>query len=152
MDAEDHPLGFKRYILLSLLGFRLRLHVWRGAGHDGSHDHKWWFVSVPLFGRFIDTRYVEADGNLVKINVLDRDGVRDNDRMYHAQGHGGLAVRKVYTRFPFVPYFCPRGEIHSYVPYGGGLHVSLVFIGRPRGDRTTIWRHRDAVDVPLEEG
>jgi hypothetical protein len=152
MKTEDHPIGFKKYVLLSFLGYRLRLHVWpRGGGSDSRHNHRWWFISVPLVGRFIDTRYVEVDGpgDFMKIDVLDKGGVRDGERVYHADGESNLVVRKTYTRYPLVPYLCQDGAVQSYVPRGRGFHASLVVLGRLRRDKSEIWRDPNAIDVPL---
>lgn len=153
MKTETHPIGFRKYILLSLFGYRLRLHVWpKGEGTDSRHNHRWWFVSVPLFGKFIDTRYseVETSNELLKINVTDRDGVRDGQRSYHLKGASGLVVRETKVRYPFLPYLCRFGEVHSYVPHRRGFHASLVFIGRLRSEASEIWRSSEALDVSLE--
>lgn len=153
MKKENHPVGFRKYILLSLLGYRLRLHVWvNGRGNDSRHNHRWWFVSVPLFGRFVETRYREIPGrSLVKIAVADRNGVRDNARLYTRKGESELEIVARKVRWPLLPYFCPVRDVHSLVPNGGGVHMSIVLCGRPQSEITEIWRRPDFVDVPLDD-
>ncbi|NJC12943.1 hypothetical protein F4558_002769 [Micromonospora profundi] len=153
MKTEMHPIGFRKYILMSFRGYRLRLHVWPdGVGTDSRHNHRWWFVSMPLFGRFLDTRFreVPASGRYLKIDVADRDGVRDGERSYHLKGESDLEVVKRKIRYPLIPYLCRFGEIHSYVPYKPGFHASLVFLGRLRRQTSEIWRDADHLDVKLE--
>jgi hypothetical protein len=62
--AERHPLGFRRYEL-RLFGRAIRLHYWPANCQPGEdrHTHQYPFVSVPLLGRFADTRYVEVPGD-----------------------------------------------------------------------------------------
>lgn len=155
MKTEVHPIGFRKYVLLSFRGYRLRLHVWpKGEGVDSRHNHRWWFISMPLVGRFVDTRFreVSASGQYLKINVADRDGVRDGERSYHLKGESDLEVVKRRIRYPLIPYLCRFGEIHSYVPYKRGFHASLVFLGRLRTETSEIWRSPDRLDVALEPG
>lgn len=154
MKKESHPIGFRKYILFSFFGYRLRLHVWpTGQGTESRHNHRWWFVSMPLIGRFDDTRYreVEPSGDFVKIDVTDRDGMRDGERRYRQKAPSDLQLIKKNIRYPFVPYLCRLGEIHSYVPHGPGLHASLVFVGRLKKENSEIWRKSNDVDVQLDK-
>jgi hypothetical protein len=152
MKKENHPVGFKKYVLISVLGYRVRIHVWSdGHGNDSRHNHRWWFVSIPLVGKFVESRYREVNGeSFVKIDVADKSGIRDGDRRYIARGFSGLEVMARRIRRPLVPYVCPVGAIHSLVPDGGGLHVSLVFSGRLQSATSEIWRRPDSIDVPLD--
>jgi hypothetical protein len=152
MKKENHPVGFRKYIVFSFLGYRMRVHVWPdGLGNDSRHNHRWWFVSVPVVGKFVETRYREMAGkSFVKIDVTDKDGVRDGDRSYVAKGESELEVIARRARRPLVPYLCPIGAIHSLVPDGSGLHVSVIFCGRPQSETTEIWRLPDRIDVPLD--
>jgi hypothetical protein len=154
MKKEDHPVGFKKYILVSVAGYRVRLHVWpTGEGNDSRHNHRWWFISIPIIGKFVETRYSEVSGSsYVKIDVADEHRVRDSNRRYLAKGESALDVLARKVRRPPVPYVCPIGAIHSLVPHGDGLHVSLIFCGRLRLETSEIWRHPDNIDVQLDEG
>ncbi|WUJ69942.1 hypothetical protein OG809_33195 [Kribbella soli] len=107
---------------------------------------------MPLFGKFLDTRFRETgrSDDFLKIDVLDRSGVRDGARDYHHVGDSGLEVIAEHIRYPFMPYMCRFGEIHSYVPYRPGFHASLVFIGRLQTKSSKIWRRPTEVDVPLD--
>lgn len=154
MKKENHPVGFRKYVVLALFGYRLRLHVWSdGHGNDSRHNHRWWFVSVPIIGRFIETRYRETDGeSYLKIDVHDKHGVRDGDRRYVAKGKSELEEIARKVRWPLIPYFCPANDIHSLVPHRVGLHISVVFCGRLESDTSEIWRRPNNIDVQLDTG
>jgi hypothetical protein len=150
MRTEEHPVGFKKYILLTAFGYRLRLHVWRGGGNESRHNHRWWFISVPLFGRFEEIRYQEVAGNhYLKISVYDEGGQRDTERIYCQLDETGLEALRVHTRYPFLPYHCPEGAIHSLVPRRSGIHASLVLSGTLRRQTSEIWRIAGKLDVQL---
>jgi hypothetical protein len=153
MRSENHPVGFRKFILLSAFGCRLRLHVWPdGGGSDSRHNHRWWFVSLPLLGKFKEMRYCESPGqSYLKIDVLDADGVRDTERIYRAGDRSSLTVVGEHIRRPLIPYFCPVGAIHSLVPIGEGRHASLVLVGPIRRNSSDIWRKPDEVDVDLSD-
>ena len=151
MFTEKHPVGFKKYILIAAFGYRLRLHVWRGVGNDSRHNHRWWFVSVPLIGTFEETRFREHAGQeFAKISVLDESGRRDGGRLYQLEGTSDLEVVRVHRRYPLIPYLCRVGEIHSLVPDKRGLHASLVLVGRLQRVESDIWRYPENIDVPVE--
>ena len=143
MKIENHPNGFKKIIVGSIFGYRIRIHYWRkGAPKSESrHNHRWWFVSIPLLGRFLDSRYEEVkDGSTMRIKVFDEDDQRDSGRVYTLDGKSGLRLRRSYVRYPLIPYFCSKDEIHSYYPRGDGRHVSLVIISPLKVDFSEIWR------------
>jgi hypothetical protein len=151
MHSEMHPVGFRKYILIAASGYRLRLHVWRGPGNDSRHNHRWWFVSMPLIGCFVETRYRERPGDdFLKIAVYDEGAMRDRGRVYRQSGDSGLDVVRIRSRYPLIPYLCRIGEIHSFVPRGSGLHVSLVLVGRLCRETSDIWRSPDNLDIPLD--
>lgn len=152
MRGENHPVGFRKLVLLSLGGFRLRLHVWpKGGGNDSRHDHRWGFISLPILGRFTETRYRAVEGDsFLRIAVADTEGMRDSERRYVSHGESNLEVERIKTRYPMVPYICRSGQIHSLVPRGTGRHASLVLTGRIKKETSDIWRRHDAVDVDLE--
>jgi len=151
--VENHPNGFTKIIVGSLFGYRIRIHHWpKGANKSESqHNHRWWFVSIPLLGRFVDNRYTEVrDGSAMRIKVFDQDGQRDSGRAYMLGGTSGLRLRRTYLRYPLVPYFCRRSEIHSYYPHGDGRHISLVIISPVKVEFSEIWREPGELDVELE--
>ncbi len=153
MKVEHHPNGFIKLIFEGFFGYRIRVHYWpKGAPKSESkHNHRWWFISIPLLGRFVDNRYTETQGgDSVRIKVLDRDDVRDSSRVYTLEGASRLRLRKRYIRYPLVPYLCRLGEIHSYYPHGNGRHASLVIISPIKVNYSEIWREPGDVEVELE--
>jgi len=150
---ENHPNGFTKIIIGATFGYRIRLHYWpKGADKSESrHNHRWWFISIPLLGRFVDNRYTETqDGQTMRIKVLDRNDIRDSTRSYILDGTSGLRLRRTYIRQPFIPYICSVGEIHSYYPKGDGRHASLVIISPLKANSSDIWRDSGELDVELE--
>jgi hypothetical protein len=105
MKIEHHPNGFTKFTFVGPLGYRVRLHYWP-KGHEKSlsrHNHRWWFISVPLWGRFVDDRYDEVpDSRTLRIRVSDRDDTRDSARAYALYGTSGLRLKATLTRYPFV--------------------------------------------------
>lgn len=153
MKIENHPNGFTKFIFRTFFGYRVRIHYWPKGAHksESRHNHRWWFVSIPLLGRFVDNRYMEVqDGGTMRIKVFDRDDVRDSSRTYALDGTSGLRLRRTYIRYPLVPYLCRIGEIHSYYPQGEGRHISLVIISPIKLNSSEIWRDPRELDVELE--
>lgn len=152
MKIEHHPNGFTKFVVGTFFGYRIRIHYWpKGANKSESrHNHRWWFVSIPLLGRFVDNRYAEvADGDTMRIKVFDENG-RDSGRTYTLDGTSGLLLRRTYVRYPLIPYFCGRREIHSYYPRGNGRHMSLVIISPVKVEFSDIWRDPGELDVELK--
>lgn len=136
-----HPLGYRKINLTpQWRWWRIRLHVWRPGAQvsDKPHDHRWGFVSLPLWGRFVDTRY-ERTGELAGVDVAVPD--RGAGRRYLPSYEPGIEQVSQALRRPPLPYRCRIGEIHSYVPAGSGWHVSLVFTGRERTTSSRVWSH-----------
>jgi hypothetical protein len=153
MYVENHPNGFTKIIIGTIFGYRIRLHYWpKGADKaESRHNHRWWFISVPLLGRFVDNRYMETeDSQTMRIKVLDRNDIRDSKRAYVSDGTSGLRLRRTHIRKPLIPYVCRLGEIHSYYPEGDGRHASLVMISPLKTKTSDIWRDPDELDVELE--
>lgn len=145
MSTEWHPLGFRKYVLLSFRGYRIRLHIWpKGEGNDSPHNHRWWFLSVPLVGRFTEERFEEVTetGKMRKFDVSDKGGIRDGRREYVAKGPSSPIRVGNQIRYPLVPYFCRVGAIHSLTPYGKGFHASVVLTGRPVRRKSEMWQDR----------
>lgn len=138
--ADTHPLGFIKLTLLEVAGRRVRLHVWPRNAEPAQdcHNHRWSFVSLPLWGSFIDTRYAVAD-TTSHLRLTCRPD-RGAGRLVEVDGVGGLVEAARFTRRPLLPYRCRRGEIHSYVPASKRFHASLVVTGRPHSDRSEVWR------------
>lgn len=142
--SADHPLGYRKYYLLRIFGYAVRLHIWPPNAQisDKPHDHRWSFLSVPLWGRFVDTRYVEtAAGSAggVLQTTPDRGGGRSYVEVLEFGARGGTRFVSRTIRYPLLPYRCRIGEIHSYVPAGSGWHASLVLLGRERRQSSRVW-------------
>lgn len=153
MKIEHHPNGFTKLTLGSIFGYRIRVHYWpRTEEKYGSrHNHRWWFISMPLFGAFTDNRYEEVpDSNTMRIKVTDQGNVRDSKREYALEGTSGLRLKAKHIRYPLFPYLCRLGEIHSYYPKGNGRHASLVIISPLKTGSSEIWRDPEELDVELE--
>jgi len=147
---EKHPLGYTKVNLLSVFGYRARLHIWHTDTIEDAHNHRWNFLSVPLWGRFTDRRYMEVPPDSVNafmeagLERVDCYPDRGDGRRYELVVTGGKIVQAVveYVRRPLRPWRCRRGEIHSFQPIGSGRHVSLVLLGRPESASSDVWRRR----------
>jgi hypothetical protein len=150
--VERHPLGYTKVNLLSMFGYRVRLHIWHRETVEDAHNHRWNFVSVSLLGRFADTRYMEVPAKFVagfaepgpeRVSCYPDRGT---GRRYQPVTQDVLprVVQPVmvHLRRPLRPWRCRLGEIHSFRPEGRGPHVSLVLTGRPRAASSDVWRRR----------
>lgn len=137
----DHPLGYRKYYLLRTRWLSIRLHIWRQGGSEAPHNHRWSFVSVPLWGRFVETRHRLAEGASHVLHSTTPD--RGRGRLYVEHGAHSVPVVRRRTRWPLVPYRCKIGEIHSFAPKGPGWHVSLVLIGREQQSASDVWNKVD---------
>lgn len=129
-----HPNGFWIYLVKAFWnGARLRLHYWpRGEKRlDTPHDHRSWFISVPLWGRFLEKRFVEADGE--DFEVLRCHQTSGNGKpLTTSIGVGNVRQTSQRYRYPFIPYFCGLGAIHALVPKGLGPAITVVLFGPPK--------------------
>lgn len=147
---EKHPLGYIKVNLLSVFGYRARLHIWRTDTIEDAHNHRWNFLSIPLWGRFVDRYYMEVPleyaGGFAKPGLERVDSYPDRGagRRYVPRVTGGETVQPVmaHVRRPLRPWRCRRGEIHSFQPIGSGPHVSLVLLGRPEAVSSDVWRQK----------
>jgi hypothetical protein len=137
MAIQKHPTGFYKIVLLSLFGYRLRLHYWPHGAKDSRpdiHDHKWSFISLPLFGSFIERRYIRMDGATYNIHLC-----RSTTLPLEEVGESGIKQVSENIRRPFRPYLCRHGEIHDYQPVGYTKSASLVITGRPQKIGSNVW-------------
>lgn len=145
LPAAEHPIGFRKVELLRLFGFRIRLHIWHGNGSEAPHQHRWPFVGVPLWGRFVDTRWQVQEG-VTHEPVLAWPSTAPGGRRYRRLLGAAVAVTPVgvRVRYPLLPYRCRLGDIHSAAAVGAGRHVSLVLLGPARSSVSTLWIEREA--------
>jgi hypothetical protein len=139
MSTNRHPLGLRETTLLNLAGYRIRLHHWTGSGSDAPHNHRAPFISLPLLGRYAETRHIRIPGSAYRLLATrQHDGqARVN---IDAGMRGGLTAGATVIRRPLRPYRCPLDAIHAYWPVGRGPHWSLVLSGRPVRDTSTVWQ------------
>jgi hypothetical protein len=144
-----HPAGFRKVRLLSFAGYHLRLHVWRGGAHtkEDPHQHRWTLVSLPIWGRFKDSRWKPATGNdyarycaTSAGKTLIGDHYENNLQLI---GSDSVSLYKSYIRFPLVPYFCDSNAIHTFEPIGNGFHATIVFTGKSRTSLSTVWKSKE---------
>lgn len=142
MKRQEHPNGFGVRLLRTFKnGMRLRLHTWV-PGVDRlktPHDHRSWFISLPLWGRFLEQRYEEVRPFERRTfysrpyQVLRCHQTSSNGRpITTPEGDSQLISVSSHTRYPLVPYFCGSGAIHSFVPIRPGFAASLVLFGAPK--------------------
>lgn len=130
-----HPNGFWIYLVkVFKSGARLRLHYWPSDSNklESPHDHRSWFVSLPLFGIFEERRYVEAQGGMVVLKCHATSSGGNGKPLTTPIGRGGVRQISRHWRIPLIPYFCGEKVIHSYVPRSPGPALSLVLFGPHR--------------------
>lgn len=138
--VDRHPLGFVKVSLRLPGGWRIRLHYWAGVGSDAPHAHRWTFWSVPLLGRFADIRWDAAPGRTHQRVTAWPPGP-DGRRRYQPTGqYARLIQRRQHLRRPFLPYRCPRGDIHTYTPIGRGPHLTVVLLAPARDHTSDMWQ------------
>jgi len=131
MAGNLHPNGFVIRLLRTFKnGMRLRLHTWPKHERrlDTPHDHRSWFVSLPLWGQFIEKRY-EENTRGVPVEILRCHSTSGNGQpITTSEGHSALVERSSRVRRAGVPYFCPAEAVHSFVPTTS-FAASLVLFG-----------------------
>lgn len=107
---------------------RLRFHSWRNSSETNDpHDHRTWFISIPLYGIFIEKRYKEVPGNIDVYSC--RDDFNKERLNIKPVYKAGLELIETIYRLPFIPYFCPKDAIHTFKPLNKGFAASLVLFG-----------------------
>ena len=160
LNSYLHPNGFGKIVLAhsNLDRTRLRLHIWPETSsrprHEGDlHDHRWPFVSLPILGRFTETRFAEVGeksevpGDPVYLyHCHPRHG---RDRLY-LQGCIKSRLTQVFEaeRIPGKSYSCEAGEIHRFEPSSPGLAITLVLTGDPAANAAKVYRE---TVIPDEE-
>lgn len=131
-----HPNGFWIYLVKVFSnGARIRLHYWPATTKklESPHDHRSWFISLPLFGLFEERRYEETeDTNLTVLRCHATTSGGNGRPLSTPMGKGG--VKQIFRRWrlPLIPYFCGSSVIHSFVPRSPGPALSIVLFGPPR--------------------
>lgn len=139
-NKSKHPNGFTVRLLMSFAnGARLRLHTWSANRGDRSdpHDHRTWFISIPLWGRFVEYRYKEVAGNIPTYRCRSTTTKARLD--ISRDGQSDVEVTSKHIRYPLVPYFCSQDVIHSYAPMKKSFAASLVLFGPTNGKTPRAW-------------
>ena len=107
---------------IPILDIELRLNVWLSGAEgpdDGPHEHTAWHVAVPLWGTFVEKRFVrERDSSL--------------DHFLRHRTPIGLRFLRARFRWPLRPYLCRRDVVHSLMPIDSNSAAAIVLSGRPR--------------------
>jgi len=136
-----HPNGFTIRLIASLKnGMRLRLHTWSAndATLESPHDHRSWFISLPLWGKFIERRFQEVAGEDREVLECHATSSGNGSPLTTKMGRGSVREVSQHTRYPFLPYFCSSNSIHSYSPQKKGFAASLVLFG-PNKKTPKVW-------------
>jgi len=147
---QKHPIGFIKITLFSLFGIKARLHIWligRNKCRPDIHDHRWSFLSFPLFGRFEEKRFVSKRGSNYVFSLCYPESV-NRKRKIIPHDEADISVNEKKIRWPMLPYSCKKGVIHSIVPLGKVIAASLIFCGRPRGEYSGLWRAKPDANCP----
>lgn len=130
--ANLHPNGFWIYMIKTFWnGARLRVHFWsRGAKRlETPHNHRSWFISLPLWGRFSENRFIETAGEDFEVLKCHRTASGGNGSMTTPIGTGSVKLVSQHRRCPLIPYLCGSGTIHSLIPRGEGAALTIVLFG-----------------------
>ncbi len=123
-------------------GAYLRLHIWPAERQEMNlpHDHRWSFLSIPVWGTFRDTRYREAPAGPVYGVFEARHLEASRSGKLPATGQTvRLAAVTCVIRKPLRPYRVRRSEIHTFVPATAGRAATVVLVGRARSDRSRVF-------------
>lgn len=140
MSVSKHPNGFIVKLLHTFSnGARLRLHRWskNRVSENDPHDHRTWFISIPLWGIFEEHRYEEIEGD---IPIYRCRSTTSKERLdIYKDGQSGLKLVSRKIRLPFIPYFCSMEKIHTFQPLSNGFAASLVLFGPPKNYTPKAW-------------
>lgn len=134
-----HPNGFFVRLLHEFKnGARLRLHTWAGQQERSDpHDHRTWFISIPLWGRFDETRYREVPGD---IPIYHCRSTTSKERLDIEQnGTSDVEGISTHVRWPLIPYYCPVDAIHTFRPRKNSFSATLVLFGPTRNKTPRAW-------------
>jgi hypothetical protein len=136
-----HPNGFWIYMIkIFWNGARLRIHFWPKNVErlDTPHNHRSWFISIPLWGRFSEKRFVETSGNNFEVLKCHRTASGGNGSLTTPIGTGSIRLVSQHRRWPLIPYLCRLGTIHSLVPKSNGTAFTIVLFG-PHKEAPKAW-------------
>lgn len=142
-----HTNGFFKIVLhgLSPHEIKLRLHFWPtgSASHTDAdpHNHRWTFLSVPLFGALYEERYrVAAKNGQPEMHEL-ACSPRSSERIKVTSKNAcHLARYRIYTRRPGELYSCRAGVIHRLFPVDWRPAATLVLTLPPLASTAAVFK------------
>ena len=145
-EIYTHALGFKKIVLFSIFGYKVRIHYWP-TGKVGCipeiHDHRWSFIAIPLLGKFVEKRYKRIKGSfyLLQHYSYTKEYGNIGRRNIHKKIIKKENIKKCYKRIrkALIPYYCPVGTIHSVMPPDDKKVITLVITSRPKNNYAKIW-------------
>jgi hypothetical protein len=143
-----HTNGFLKIVLHSLSpqGSKLRIHFWptgsASAENDADpHDHRWTFLSIPLFGTLYEERYRIAATNAQPEMHELACSPRFSERIKVTSKKAcRLARYGSYTRRPGGPYSCRAGIIHRLFPVDSRPTATLVLTLPPVAPTAAVFK------------
>ncbi|MCF7834352.1 MAG: hypothetical protein K9L98_03460 [Candidatus Pacebacteria bacterium] len=117
-----HPNNFFKIILKNFNNATLRLHVWEKENLPKNdkfslsdvHDHRWSFVSIPLFGEFRELRFKEIQTDLEGVHNVYKYDFSSKSKEIKGGSESKLIQIGEYIREKGNLYSCDMGEIHYY--------------------------------------
>lgn len=153
--SYNHLNGFSKIVLKDDKenDVRIRLHIWNDKPEKNDtemgdvHDHRWSYVSIPLFGELKETRYKEkslkdsSTDTVTKIRY--KCFSRGETEWLNLEGYKKVALKKteVNSRKKGEAYFCKAGEIHTIQPTQYPT-ASLVMTFNPKRTFARVYRNK----------
>jgi len=150
-----HPIGFMKLSLLRHDGqrpWRLRLHVWLGAGRDAFvHNHRWNFASMVVAGELDIYNYVSTGLpgaiDFQMMRVWDADG--NSRKKVDALGPGQLSLACSYHVAEGATHSLYFEQPHVIEHRAGPIAATLVITDQPVRDYSYLYAEaaEDAGDL-----
>jgi hypothetical protein len=157
-NSYNHLNGFSKIVLQDdeKRDIKLRLHLWTEKPKTpemevgDAHDHRWSYVSIPLFGEFKETRYKErpvkeSRGNDKKIRY--KCFSRGKTEWLNLERFQEVRLEKVEenTRIKGELYYCKAGQIHTIHPSKYPA-ATLVMTFEPKRSYARVYRKKVETD------
>lgn len=152
--SYNHLNGFSKIIIKDDKenSIKIRLHIWQKKGeitnaeNGDIHDHRWSYVSIPLFGELKETRYKEKlfTNSCTEIKKFRyKCFSRGESEWLNLQGAKEVCLKKITTnsRKKGEAYFCKAGEIHTIEPIIYPA-ASLIMTFNPKRTFARVYRNR----------
>lgn len=124
-----HPLGFRKFVLLSGRRFELRLHVWLpGATVVGEHvhNHRFAFASYLLCGQLTSNLYELAADGVLAAGYRESRSEDSKKYLFHSTGLVRALRRETAELSTGMCYFMHPEALHQISPATHAPAASLV--------------------------